>query len=98
MSRSVQFDENSLPLKAFNFVQGITEWKNLINELSRYKSRIELAPLLITGLDFNIFYCLGCEMLYGFTKDQTIGECVPISLNRIFPVEIRKFKNDLLKS
>ena len=80
-------------------IRDITERKQYENTLQRYLSMLEMAQVLVTNPEREIiFWSIGAEKLYGFSKKEALGKVAHELLQTVFPQSLDTLMSELYKT
>jgi PAS domain S-box-containing protein len=91
-------DKSGKIVRSIGMVQDITERKKAEEAVARQAELIDLSPdaIIIRKLDGPItFWSKGAEKLYGWTKEEAIGQDVNLLLKTQLPQSLKEIQNEL---
>jgi PAS domain S-box-containing protein len=99
----VEIHSHLIPIGGKNYIlsviRDITERKQYENTLQRYLSMLEMAQVLVMNPQNEIiFWSVGAENLYGFSKKEAIGKVAHELLQTVFPQPLDTMILELYKT
>jgi PAS domain S-box-containing protein len=91
-------DKNGRIIEWFGTAKDVTERKKAEDATARQAELIDLSPdaIIVRKLDGTItFWSKGAERLYGWTKEEAIGQDVNVLLKTQLPQSLKEIQNEL---